>query len=72
MDLSDKILTRDDNTCDASVESISGNLNENGLTARPTRGAVLQACIVTSGLILALGAIIRQVCSFFSFLTIMF
>ncbi|XP_029122367.1 uncharacterized protein [Elaeis guineensis] len=60
VDLSDKILTRNDNTFDPSVESISGNLNENDLTARPTRGAVLQACIVTSGLILALGAIIRQ------------
>ncbi|XP_008796049.2 uncharacterized protein LOC103711607 isoform X2 [Phoenix dactylifera] len=60
VDLSDKILTRDDNTCDTSVELISSNLNENDLTARRTRGAVLQACIVSSGLILALGAIIRQ------------
>lgn len=67
VDLSDKILTRDDNTCDTSVESISGNLNKNGLTAHPTRGAVLQACIVTSGLILALGAIIRQVGFFLTF-----
>lgn len=39
----------------------SDNLAAEELVAFPSRGAVLQACTVTSGLIAALGIIIRQV-----------
>lgn len=39
----------------------SDNLTAEELVVFPPRGAVLQACTVTSGLIAALGIIIRQV-----------
>lgn len=39
----------------------SDNLAAEELVVFPPRGAVLQACTVTSGLIAALGIIIRQV-----------
>ncbi|URD86440.1 CAAX protease self-immunity [Musa troglodytarum] len=42
------------------IELANNNLGANGSTSYPTRGQVLQACSITSGLLLALGATIRQ------------
>ncbi|XP_070671177.1 uncharacterized protein [Malus domestica] len=59
--VADKSIASEDDCVknDENVES-SVNLAAEELVAFPSRGAVLQACTVTSGLIAALGIIIRQ------------
>lgn len=42
-------------------DSLSDNLDVKSLTQSPSRGDVLQACTITSGMILGLGVAIRQV-----------
>ncbi|KAJ0972832.1 hypothetical protein J5N97_020791 [Dioscorea zingiberensis] len=51
---------QDDSSFDINSESTS-NRNENTSVVSPNRSSVLQACVVTSGLLLALGAVVRQV-----------
>lgn len=50
---------------DSNKESSVENLEVQKSVNIPSRGAVLQACTVTSGLIAALGIVIRQVCLIF-------
>lgn len=58
--LEDRFPSEDDSVPDNKVSPID-NLAAQGSITIPSRGAVLQACTVTSGLIAALGIIIRQV-----------
>ncbi|XP_077250633.1 CAAX amino terminal protease family protein [Tasmannia lanceolata] len=57
LDIADKSSSGGDN----SVESLNHNLASGSSTSHPARSVVIQACTVTSGLILALGLVIRQV-----------
>ncbi|RRT46287.1 hypothetical protein B296_00036931 [Ensete ventricosum] len=60
MDVSDESPSGNDTDFSNRIELANNNLGANGSTSYPTRGQVLQACIITSGLLLALGATIRQ------------
>ncbi|RVW47778.1 hypothetical protein CK203_091752 [Vitis vinifera] len=59
--LEDRFPSEDDSVPDNKKVSPIDNLAAQGSITIPSRGAVLQACTVTSGLIAALGIIIRQV-----------
>ncbi|XP_064948670.1 uncharacterized protein LOC103973072 isoform X2 [Musa acuminata AAA Group] len=60
MDMSDEATSGNDTDFSNRIELANNNLGADGSTSYPTRGQVLQACIITSGLLLALGATIRQ------------
>ncbi|RZS13859.1 hypothetical protein BHM03_00045486 [Ensete ventricosum] len=60
MDVPDESPSGNDTDFSNRIELANNNLGANGSTSYPTRGQVLQACIITSGLLLALGATIRQ------------
>ncbi|URD86445.1 CAAX protease self-immunity [Musa troglodytarum] len=60
MDMSDEAPSGNDTDFSNRIELANNNLGANGSTSYPTRGQVLQACSITSGLLLALGATIRQ------------
>lgn len=65
LDESDRLAPGVDNVEDINNESSVENLDGQKSVNMPSRGAVLQACTVTSGLIAALGIVIRQVsCTF--------
>ncbi|XP_072960187.1 uncharacterized protein [Typha angustifolia] len=59
-DLSDRSPSRGNDSSAASVELPNGDTGAGVQLAGSSRSAVLQACIVTSSLLLALGAIARQ------------
>ncbi|KAH7856845.1 hypothetical protein Vadar_006134 [Vaccinium darrowii] len=61
LDESDRLAPGVDNVEDINNESSVENLDGQKSVNMPSRGAVLQACTVTSGLIAALGIVIRQV-----------
>ncbi|KAH7670698.1 Type II CAAX prenyl endopeptidase Rce1-like protein [Dioscorea alata] len=54
-------LVQDRSSSDIDLELSSGSLKENVPVASSSRSAVLQACVFTSGCLLALGAVVRQV-----------
>ncbi|THU44476.1 hypothetical protein C4D60_Mb02t07780 [Musa balbisiana] len=60
MDMSDEAPSGNDTDFSNGIELANNNLGADGSTSYPARGQVLQACIITSGLLLALGATIRQ------------
>lgn len=55
-------LVQDRSSSDIDLELSSGSLKDNVPVASSSRSAVLQACVFTSGCLLALGAVVRQVC----------
>lgn len=63
MGMSDEAPSGNDTDFSNGIELANNNLGADGSTSYPARGQVLQACIITSGLLLALGATIRQVVS---------
>ena len=54
--------TKDDYVQDENSASSFENSVDQNSTINPSRSTVLQACTITSGLIAALGIILRQVC----------
>lgn len=54
--------TKDDYVQDENSASSFENSVDQNSTIKPSRSTVLQACTITSGLIAALGIILRQVC----------
>ncbi|XP_039132849.1 uncharacterized protein LOC120269938 isoform X1 [Dioscorea cayenensis subsp. rotundata] len=54
-------LVQDRSSSDIDLELSSGSLKDNVPVASSSRSAVLQACVFTSGCLLALGAVVRQV-----------
>lgn len=59
-EVSETSSSADDNAEDVKMNSSDGSV-KNSLINIPSRSSVLQACSITSGLIAALGVIIRQV-----------